>query len=299
MRFILIGLLFLLSLAHAQNIAFSSPQALTTVEQGDFSHPFVSPAGRIFFTQPNYKGLYYLNSEGEVFTLTEERGAGYDAAFSGDGSALYYRTYKYQGPRRFFSMYRYDLATAQKETVFENEREAGRLQPVQEGGMVLLQNGTRRVLEQPGETNAAFAWIDDSKIVVSHDGAESALAPRGEGHYIWPSVSPDGTKLLFTKAGEGTYISDLDGNILVDLGYANAPRWSADGNWIIYMKDHDDGHRLLASDIFVTAASGAKTIAVTQTEDQIELYPYWSPLNDFIVFGTESGVIYKIEIVKE
>ena len=83
--------------------------------------------------------------------------------------------------------------------------------------------------------------------------------------YLWASLSPDQSKILFTKAGEGTYTSDLQGNILVEFGNANAPRWSPDGNWIVYMNDKDNGYYYTASEIFVVSADGSKKYQILES----------------------------------
>jgi len=139
-------------------------------------------------------------------------------------------------------------------------------------------------------------YIENRKIVLIKDGEKNLLEPFGKGIYIWPSLSPDGTKLLFTKGGKGTYISDLQGNILQEIGYANAPKWSTDGNWLVYMKDHDDGTDFTASDIFVYSVKDKKEYRITATDDRIEMYPSWNEEMTKIVFETTIGIIYIAEI---
>ncbi|MCK4295874.1 MAG: PD40 domain-containing protein, partial [Candidatus Marinimicrobia bacterium] len=118
----------------------------------------------------------------------------------------------------------------------------------------------------------------------------------GEGQYIWLSISPDKSKLLFTLAGRGTFITDLNGNALIELGYANAPMWSPDGNWVVYMVDEDDGYRITASDIYAVSSDGKEKVQLTNTQNTIEMHPNWSPSMDKIVFDTIEGNIMLIEV---
>ena len=141
-----------------------------------------------------------------------------------------------------------------------------------------------------------MVYIRDRKIVLVTDGREKILEPLGEGIYVWPSLSPDGQRLLFTKAGEGTFISDLNGNIIEDLGYANAPQWSPDGEWIAYMKDIDEGHRFVESDIFIRSTADSETIKITNTTDTIEMHPSWGNENRRIVFTSAKGQIFMAEL---
>ncbi|MBL7067648.1 MAG: PD40 domain-containing protein, partial [Candidatus Marinimicrobia bacterium] len=101
---------------------------------------------------------------------------------------------------------------------------------------------------------------------------------------------------LFTLAGAGTFITDLEGKIQAQLGIANAPKWSPDGKWIVYMVDEDDGHVITASDIWAVSADGKTRIQLTKTSEIHEMYPAWSPLMDKIVFDTNSGKIIIMNI---
>jgi Tol biopolymer transport system component len=134
-------------------------------------------------------------------------------------------------------------------------------------------------------------YIEDQKIAIILDNQKKLLTPLGEGNYIWPSLSPDKTRLLFTFAGRGTFVADLAGNVLAELGIARAPEWSPDGNWVVCMVDVDDGHVITASDIWVVSADGKRRIQLTETEDLIEMHPAWSPSMDKIAFDTVDGRI--------
>ena len=58
------------------------------------------------------------------------------------------------------------------------------------------------------------------------------------------------------------------------------------------MRDIDDGHRLIDSDIFISSADGTSTFPLTETSDLKEVYPSWVVPTE-IVFGSDSGIIYK------
>ena len=62
------------------------------------------------------------------------------------------------------------------------------------------------------------------------------------------------------------------------------------------MNDKDDGSKFLSSDIFVVSADGVNRIQLTNTSDKIEMYPEWSPKSDKIVFNTDAGEIYLMNI---
>jgi Tol biopolymer transport system component len=136
---------------------------------------------------------------------------------------------------------------------------------------------------------------EKGNLVIHQDGEKRILKPLGEGHYIWPSLSPDKKRLLFTKSGDGTYISDLNGNIEVSLGYANAPQWSPDGRWVSYMDDKDDGHQYLSSEIYITSIDGETRYQLTESKS-IDMFPSWSPDGTKIAFHTTRSEIYLIHL---
>ena len=86
---------------------------------------------------------------------------------------------------------------------------------------------------------------------------------------------------------------DLQGNILAELGKANAPQWSPDGKWIVYMYDVDDGHQLRESEIWISAADGSVKKQITNTNDRKEIYPSWKNKISEILFSDDRGVVYK------
>ena len=131
--------------------------------------------------------------------------------------------------------------------------------------------------------------------VVNNQNQVKELSPVGNKFYIWASLSPGEENILFTAAGDGTYVSDLEGNILHDLGYLNAPQWLNE-NWIVGMEDKDDGERILSSDIIAVHLDSGKRINLTEKTDIIAQYPKVSPERNRIVYHSLKGDIYLMKI---
>jgi hypothetical protein len=87
-------------------------------------------------------------------------------------------------------------------------------------------------------------------------------------------------------------VCDLDGNAIVRLGRLDGAVWTRDGQWLVYMDDKDDGHRILASDIKFKSADGTMSGALTATADLFEMYPSCSPVENRIVCSSLSGKIF-------
>ena len=95
---------------------------------------------------------------------------------------------------------------------------------------------------------------------------------------------------------KGTYVSNLEGKILTKLGYANYPSWSPDGNWILFMKDIDDGVKVISSDLYIADLKGGKYFNLTMNGENISLYPKWGSSNTEIFYNTDKGQIRKIKL---
>lgn len=127
------------------------------------------------------------------------------------------------------------------------------------------------------------------------DGSNRTLAPAGDRLYIWASVSPDGKAILFRAVARGTYICDLEGKILQELGQLNAPVW-AGKDWVIGMEDQDDGHRYTASEITAVHTGTGNRQVLTTASEEIALNPAISPNRDRLVFENEKGELFTMQI---
>ncbi len=107
----------------------------------------------------------------------------------------------------------------------------------------------------------------------------------------WPSYSPDGTKILFSKIltseSDGiTYwqilLSDVDGTDVTRLSPDNVndfqPAWSPDGDRIAFSSDRDGDN-----EIYVMNAAGSGVVRLTDDTDD-DSCPVWSPDGSRIAF---------------
>ena len=281
----------------AQPVTVKSIEPITQLQQGEFFHPVVGPGGQILFTGAAYTGLYMLDKQGKITTLSQQTGSGYEPLFSADGNYVYFRPYEYDGLRKLSSLVKRSLTGNEETILIENERDFTSPRKLANGNIAVSRNNELQIVDESladinNKSPQKSVFIEKGRIALYVNGQKNILSPVGDGFYLWPSLSPDGSKLLFTKVGQGTFISTLSGDIISELGYANAPQWSPDGNWVVFMRDIDDGHRLIDSDIFISSADGTSTFPLTETSDLKEVYPSWVVPTE-IVFGSDSGIIYK------
>ncbi len=290
----------------AQKVTIVEDKAVTTTVEGNFYYATLSADGTyLLLSSESYKGLWYKNlNSGKVIKITDALGAGYEPGISSVSNEILFREDKFIKGKRFSSLLAYDMIAKKtivldegirdlkicrdNYNVFKNYVKESEIRFTMKQNMLNKSSATERVV-----------FIQDSKIVLSENNSRKILQPFGEGNYIWPSLSPDKTKLLFTFAGKGTYVANLDGTILKKIGYANYPSWSPDGNWILFMKDIDDGINIISSDVYITNINSGKYFNLTLLKNDISLYPKWGNTNAEIFYNTYNGQIRKIKIKYE
>ena len=296
MKKLIAFLLLLSNIVVAQNFSVLTNEKILSSDS-KYCFPSFSPDGNnIAFTTQNFVGLYVMNTKTKKYVqVSDKLGAGYNPVFSNDGSTIYYRWNEYIEKKKYSNIYSKNLNNKEITIIESGKRKLSTPQIIN-NKLIYTTNNVVNNLQisgkaEPEKNMDIWTCIENQKIAVYINEDKKVLAPKGEGNYIWPQLSPDKTKILFTFTGHGTYISDLDGNILADLGYLNASKWLND-DWIVGMKDYDDGSVVTKSDIYAVKADGQRSVQLTQTENKIEMYPDCSHDNSKIVYHTLDGDIY-------
>ena len=139
----------------------------------------------------------------------------------------------------------------------------------------------------------------DLKLTVERNGRQTILTPNGaDEDYIWASLSPDRTKIVYFVMSLGsTFVCDLNGRVLANLGSNfHAPQW-LNNDWVIGMDDKDDGKVHTASHIVAVTADGKVRQNLTQPGGSLDMYPTASPDGKKIAFHTTAGELYIMEVI--
>ncbi|PWJ41920.1 hypothetical protein BC781_103170 [Sediminitomix flava] len=246
---------------------------------------------------------------------------GYRVALAPDGSGVVYTSPGLIGLKHF------DFSS-KKETVLSKARGAGYQPSFYEGEVVFKERTNKTVLKRASLTSNASKTISTtgvspkkwaktqvmsnkrvSKKEVSYastsetlndfvvaysDGSEKRIAPFGDQEdYIWVSLSPDKTKVLFKLVGVSAYVCDLKGKILHDLGDLENPKWVTNDK-IVYMITEEDHDSFTKSDIYTISIAQKERKNLTKGMKQIALYP--DMVGDQVVFNTPEGDIYLMEV---
>lgn len=258
--------------------------------QGDF----------LLLTADDNSGLTKLDlSTGKTQNITRAAGAGYDARVSPDGKRVIYRENSFtSGHLRMVSLRSINLGLGQSRELVAPTRN---LQGVGINNQAALPVTRGQVTAKGFEgkvsdKSGVVLSINNRQLMISRNGKTRNLSPNGKDKsYLWPSLSPDGTKILYYVGAEGAFVCNLDGSNVKPLGMMRAPQWW-DDSIVVGMYDQDDGEFVYASRIVATNLKGDKQ---TLTPDSlIAMYPKVSAQAGKIAFSTPDGKAYIINVTK-
>ena len=235
----------------------------------------VSPAGDyVLLTTDINKGLQRYDVASQTLTtLTDAEGAGFNVQVSRDGKEVVYRESSFdRNHMRQNKIVRLNMYNQRQNVVARNQRD---------------------VKHMATSDNLTTVSISDRLIVLTRNGLTTTLAPNGSHlSYIWPSVSPDGTKLCYYVCGNGCWVSNIDGSNPQYIGHAcRAAQWY-DNNTLVAMADKDNGHYVTESKIVAYTLDG-KTQVLTNNSI-IAMFPYVA--KNAIVFSTDEGETYMLNV---
>lgn len=257
-----------------------------------FASPSFSPDGKeVLLTTATKTGLWLYNLESEELReVTDKPGAGVKPAFTDSGEVLYRYETNVNGQRHFA------LESVSNEGNGKNFKVLLPSKRKLDHSEVAKIKKNSRARKGSISEDSVELYNQYGTLVVSINGTEREIKPYGDGIYINESLSPDNTKIISSWRGVKTFVSDLDGNILVELGKISSPTWSPDGKWIAYTVIEDDHDYLTASDIYIVSSDGKQKYKITDTDDKIELSPQWSPSGTELVYSTLAGEIEVITL---
>ena len=285
--------------AQVFNIASLVPVALPP----DVGSKVVAISGQgdfLLLTADDNSGLTKLDlSTGKAQNITRAAGAGYDARVSPDGKRVVYRENSFtSGHLRMVSLRSINLGSGQSRELVAPTRN---LQGVGINNQAALpvtrgQVTAKGFEDKVSDKSGVVLSINNRQLMISRSGKTRNLSPNGKDKsYLWPSLSPDGTKILYYVGAEGAFVCNLDGSNVKSLGMMRAPQWWDDST-VVGMYDQDDGEFVYASRIVATNLKGDKQ---SLTPDSlIAMYPKVSAQAGKIAFSTPDGKAYIINVTK-
>ncbi|MCU0377036.1 MAG: hypothetical protein MUC78_02150 [Bacteroidales bacterium] len=297
MRVLLLILFMITVTTEAQEVRVARTRQIKLPDNDISFVSAVSPDGnRVLVSGPNFKGIYLTGRRGGKVTLISDApGAGFEPRFSEEGHYLFFREDEFPDQKKRSSLIQYDMSTGERRVVADKASDlsspavAGNSVHFRSDGKICNVEFDNVSLKSTGPE--IFVVSENLTPVVYFNSEGRPVKPNGDGSYIWASLSPDRSKLLYYFAGRGTFVSDLEGKILFSLGQISAPRWM-NNLMVIGMEDHDDGYRVTGSEIVCFSLATGQKLYVTSTPSRAEMFPL--PFSDGtnVVFQTPEGEIY-------
>ena len=272
---LLVAIAFASMIAHAQVLKIVSMQQIATPDNMEGKVVGISPKGDyLLLTDLSNTGLVrYELATKAVTTITDAEGAGWDVKISQDGNKITYRQ-------------RHDNNQLIRHDIMQYNVADGKAIVRQQA-----QRGTAQLVA--ADANTTVSVNEDLHLVLTQNGKSIILTPNGaEQAYNWPSISPDGSKILYYVSGRGCFVCDLKGNGVQKIAnHCRAAQWY-DNNTVIGMADEDDGKVLTASAIVLHTLDGKSQILVGK--DMMAIYPVAA--EGKIAFSTAAGEMYLMQV---
>lgn len=158
--------------------------------------------------------------------------------------------------------------------------------------------GTRRnlVTSKTGQARSAaapkrpVAFTQNERFYVERNGA---LQEVGSGDRFFGAViSPDGDRVVVQGLATGLYIYTRSTGALVRVGPGTAPAWSPDSKRLVFEVTEDDGHDIVASELYHYDLATDRVVPLTTTDRVIERRPSFAPDGKQLVFDDNTGGLF-------
>ena len=285
-------------LGYAQLLNVQSIEKVTLPEGVTINSATISPNGEFFvIAQNGQSGIHRFDIASKSISTISLTGIPHDVKISNDGSTILFREPRVNENRlRQIALKAFDVKRGAETTIAPFSRDLQGSAIINNNVVAVNSNKLTAKNLNGGEAKVTMpvASIRFGQLCI--DG--KVISPNGTtgNSYLWPSVSPDGTRVLYFLASSGCYIANIDGSNPVYLGSIHAPRWY-DNNLVIGMYDRDNGHKIYASRLVAISADGK--VKQDLTDDQsLSLFPTVTADGDKISYITPAGELFIINITR-
>jgi hypothetical protein len=225
------------------------------VARGSYLAVHFSPDGRdLLVTGPQLRGLQLVPIVGGVpRTLSDEAEAGVHARWQGDGTVSYRAAS--DGTRR---------------------------------DRIVTRTG--QVRTPAAATPRPIAFTQNERVYAERGGQLREISSGDR--FFGAVVAPDGDKVVYQGLVTGLYIYTRSTGTVVSVGPGTAPAWSPDSKRLVFEVTEDDGHDLMASDLYLYDLAADRATPLTATPGTAERRPSFSPDGAQIAFDDNTGGLF-------
>ena len=224
-------------------------ESLTRVSLDGISvdKPRISPDGAFAVLSTNTdNALYRVDLATGASTKVADQGMANDLTFSPDGSTIVFKTSETRDNHlRYYSVQMVDLTDGYTRSLSKPARHCAQFSISPAGVLSLSENGRYSARNMAGQ-KVKTPGLPVVSIHYGHlelttpDGKTVTLDPQGRGSYLWPQLSPDGTRILYYMVFHGCFTCNLDGSDVRPLGDISGARW-INNDAVVGFRDYDDG----------------------------------------------------------
>lgn len=261
--------------------------------------PRTSPDGTFAIVSTNTdNALYRVNLAGGETELVAPTGSALELAFSPDSKAVVFKSSTIdRNHLRYYHVQSVDLEKGTSRALTQKKRHCASYSVAPTGELSLADNGkfsARSFSGAKAKSGLPVVGINKGHLeLTTADGATRFLDPQGRGSYLWPSLSPDGTKVVYFMSGHGCFVCDINGTNVRELGYIHAPQWLGN-DAIIGCQDEDNGVYITSSSIVASDLKG--NIQTLTDASLLGVNPSAAADGKTIIFSTADGKLYRINL---
>ncbi|MDE6301845.1 MAG: hypothetical protein K2M19_09030 [Muribaculaceae bacterium] len=285
--------------ASGQVVQVASVEKVSLPQEIAVNIPRVSPDGSFVVLSTNTdNALYRVSLAGGSPELVATSGSALELAFSPDSKAVVFKSSTTDRNRlRYYHVQSVDLEKGTSRALTSKKRHCASFSVSPAGQLSLADGGKFSARSFSGakvKSARPVVGINRGHLeITTPDGRTRNLDPQGRGSYLWPSVSPDGTKIVYYLSGHGCYVCDIDGSNVRELGFVHAPQWLGD-NAVIGCQDQDNGVYVTSSSIVAADLDG--TIQTLTDPSLLGMNPSASADGKTIAFASADGKLYRINL---
>lgn len=239
--------------------------------------------------------LSKVDLTGGTTTVLTRNGNPQGVVISPDGQNIVFRTTTYNNRLRYTGLNSISVNGGAERVLVKPSRHLNAGVGISATGVTAVEGGKARV-KNFGSSRAQsmpVASINYGSLEITVDGKTRTIDPQGRGSYLWPSISPDGTKVVYFLSGAGTFVCNLDGSDVRPLGHIRAARWLGNDK-VVGMNDVDNGETLISSSIVASDLNGVhQTISPA---DAIAVFPSATADGSKVMYSTADGALYLINL---
>ena len=275
----------------AQLVEIQSVDKIDLPEGVSVNQATISPDGSfVVFSQNAKGGLHKMDLASKEINMISANGNSFDLKIAADGTVVFRESRTAENKLRYTSLKAVD-ARGVETTLVAPTRDLNGFAVNGTNVMTVDNNKVEaKSLNGGAAVQMPVASIRYGQLCI--DG--KVISPNGQegASYLWPSISPNGTKVCYYLVTKGCYVANIDGSNPVYIGQLRATKW-LDDLTVVGMNDLDDGSVVTSSKLIAASIDGQVKQELT-VDESLAMFP--STNGKRIAYSTPMGDLFIINL---